>query len=166
MHVGHWKPLLIALATCAVLASPMLGDRAVELHLVERFALDGCGVAFAVLGGSFAEGVDLVGTRLVGVFIATMGLPQMTEVHPIKIPESEDGLGIGSWIEGCQILDNLHRSSHCVSVWSVVHAVGWCGTITMPEAGRNRKARSGALVLKNTLDIGQYSKYKTPFARR
>jgi hypothetical protein len=90
----------------------------------------------------------------------------MTEVHPIKVPESEDGLGIGSCIEGYQILDNLHRSSHCVSVWSVVHTVSRWGTITMPDAGRNRKARSGALELKNALDIGQYSKYKTPFARR
>jgi hypothetical protein len=90
----------------------------------------------------------------------------MTEVHPIKVPESENGLGIGSCIEGCQMLDNLHRSSHCVSVWSVVHAVGWWGTITMPDAGRNRKARSEALVLKKALDIGQYSTYKKPFARR
>ena len=28
MHVGHWKPLLITFATCAVLTSPMLGDLA------------------------------------------------------------------------------------------------------------------------------------------
>src|SRR5687767_6417708 len=79
----------------------------------------------------------------------------MTKVHPIKVPEREDWLGIGSCIKGRQILDNLHRSSHCVSGWSVVHAVGWWGTITMPDAGRNRKARSGAPLLKNALDIGQ-----------
>src|SRR5712691_3150963 len=90
----------------------------------------------------------------------------MTEVHSVKVPESEDGLGIGSCIKGRQILDNLHRSSRYVSVWGVVHAVGRWGTITMPDAGRNRKARSGALLLKNALDIGWYSKYKTPFARR
>src|SRR5436309_7475045 len=85
----------------------------------------------------------------------------MTEVHPVKVSEREDGLGIGSWIEGRQILDNLHRSSRCVSVWGVVHIVGRWGTITMPDAGRNRKARSGALRLKNTLDIMLCSKYKT-----
>jgi hypothetical protein len=90
----------------------------------------------------------------------------MTEVHPVKVPESEDGLRIGPCIEGRQILDNLHRSSCCVSVWDVVHTMGWWGTITMPDAGRNRKARSGALLLKNALDIGRYSKYKTPSARR
>src|SRR5262249_25735830 len=90
----------------------------------------------------------------------------MTEVHPVKVPEREDGLGIGSCIECRKILDNLHRSSRGVSVWSVMHAVGRWGTITMLDAGRNRKARSGALLLKNALDIERYSKYKTPFARR
>jgi DNA excision repair protein ERCC-2 len=35
------------------------------------------GVGFAVLGGSFGEGIDLPGDRLVGAFIATLGLPQV-----------------------------------------------------------------------------------------
>jgi Rad3-related DNA helicase len=40
-----------------------------------RLQPGGRGIAFAVLGGAFAEGVDLPGTRLVGAFIATLGLP-------------------------------------------------------------------------------------------
>ena len=32
-------------------------------------------VGFAVLGGAFSEGIDLPGDALVGVFIATLGLP-------------------------------------------------------------------------------------------
>ena len=48
---------------------------------VARFAVGGCGVGFAVLGGSFAEGIDLVGERLVGAFIATLGLPQVNAVN-------------------------------------------------------------------------------------
>ena len=48
---------------------------------VARFAVGGCGVGFAVLGGSFAEGIDLVGERLVGAFIATLGLPQVNPVN-------------------------------------------------------------------------------------
>ena len=39
------------------------------------------GIAFAVLGGSFAEGVDLPGKRLIGAFIATLGLPQVNEIN-------------------------------------------------------------------------------------
>ncbi|MCL7941963.1 ATP-dependent DNA helicase [Halomonas sp. ATCH28] len=39
------------------------------------FAPGGMGIGFAVLGGAFAEGIDLPGERLVGAFIATLGLP-------------------------------------------------------------------------------------------
>ena len=46
-----------------------------------RFVVDGCGVGFAVLGGSFAEGIDLAGTRLIGAFVATLGLPQLNPVN-------------------------------------------------------------------------------------
>lgn len=46
-----------------------------------RFAFDGCGVGFAVLGGAFAEGIDLTGTRLIGAFVATLGLPQLNPVN-------------------------------------------------------------------------------------
>jgi DNA excision repair protein ERCC-2 len=46
-----------------------------------RFAVDGCGVGFAVLGGMFAEGIDLAGTRLIGAFVATLGLPQQNKVN-------------------------------------------------------------------------------------
>ena len=46
-----------------------------------HFEVDGRGVGFAVLGGSFAEGIDLVGTRLIGAFIATLGLPQFNPMN-------------------------------------------------------------------------------------
>jgi DNA excision repair protein ERCC-2 len=46
-----------------------------------RFVPDGRGVGFAVLGGSFAEGIDLAGTRLIGAFVATLGLPQFNPVN-------------------------------------------------------------------------------------
>lgn len=45
------------------------------------FEVDGRGIGFAVLGGAFAEGIDLVGSRLVGAFIATLGLPQVNPVN-------------------------------------------------------------------------------------
>ena len=48
---------------------------------LERFVEDGRGIGFAVLGGAFAEGVDLPGTRLIGAFIATLGLPQVNPVN-------------------------------------------------------------------------------------
>jgi len=48
---------------------------------LERFTLGGRGIGFAVLGGSFGEGVDLPGERLIGAFVATLGLPQVNPVN-------------------------------------------------------------------------------------
>ncbi|MBK7262212.1 MAG: ATP-dependent DNA helicase [Rubrivivax sp.] len=42
------------------------------------FGPQGQGIGFAVLGGVFAEGVDLPGARLIGAFIATLGLPPVS----------------------------------------------------------------------------------------
>lgn len=48
---------------------------------VSRFTPESEGIAFAVLGGAFGEGIDLPGERLVGAFIATIGLPQINEIN-------------------------------------------------------------------------------------
>lgn len=48
---------------------------------LERFVPGGRGVGFAVLGGSFGEGIDLPGERLIGAFVATLGLPQVNPVN-------------------------------------------------------------------------------------
>lgn len=48
---------------------------------VARFTEDGQGIGFAVLGGAFGEGIDLPGRRLIGAFIATLGLPQVNPVN-------------------------------------------------------------------------------------
>ena len=45
-----------------------------------RFVPAGRGIGFAVLGGAFGEGIDLVGDRLIGAFIATLGLPSVSPV--------------------------------------------------------------------------------------
>ncbi len=46
-----------------------------------RFQPEGSGIGFAVLGGSFGEGIDLPGARLIGAFVATLGLPQLNPVN-------------------------------------------------------------------------------------
>ena len=46
-----------------------------------QFHATGQGIGFAVLGGVFGEGVDLPGKRLIGAFIATLGLPQFDLVN-------------------------------------------------------------------------------------
>ena len=48
---------------------------------IDRFQAGGQGIGFAVLGGAFGEGIDLPGDRLIGAFIATLGLPQLNPVN-------------------------------------------------------------------------------------
>ncbi|MFM0216324.1 MULTISPECIES: ATP-dependent DNA helicase [Paraburkholderia] len=56
-------------------------DEAARDAFLARFRSANQGIGFAVLGGAFSEGVDLVGQQLIGAFIATLGLPQMNEVN-------------------------------------------------------------------------------------
>lgn len=56
-------------------------DEAEKEEFLARFTLKSRGIGFAVLGGAFAEGVDLPGHRLTGAFIATLGLPQINPVN-------------------------------------------------------------------------------------
>ncbi len=56
-------------------------DEASRQAWLQRFDAAGQGIGFAVLGGVFGEGVDLPGRRLIGAFVATLGLPQFDEVN-------------------------------------------------------------------------------------
>ncbi len=56
-------------------------DEAARDEFLARFTPESKGIGFAVLGGSFAEGIDLPGDRLIGAFIATLGLPQVNPVN-------------------------------------------------------------------------------------
>lgn len=56
-------------------------DETERAAFLKRFTCDGRGIGFAVLGGAFGEGIDLPGERLIGAFIATLGLPQMNPVN-------------------------------------------------------------------------------------
>lgn len=48
---------------------------------LDQFTTHSQGVGFAVLGGAFGEGIDLPGARLIGAFIATLGLAQLNPVN-------------------------------------------------------------------------------------
>ena len=60
---------------------------------LERFTPEGQGIGFAVLGGVFGEGIDLPGRRLIGAFIATLGLPQLNPVNEAFSERLEQLLG-------------------------------------------------------------------------
>jgi Rad3-related DNA helicase len=56
-------------------------DGAQRDAFLARFTPTSRGIGFAVLGGVFAEGIDLPGDRLIGAFIATLGLPRVNGVN-------------------------------------------------------------------------------------
>lgn len=56
-------------------------SEAARAGFIERFREDSRGIGFAVLGGVFGEGIDLPGARLIGAFVATLGLPQTNPVN-------------------------------------------------------------------------------------
>ncbi|MEP6963934.1 MAG: ATP-dependent DNA helicase, partial [Polaromonas sp.] len=56
-------------------------DEAARDDFLTRFQPNSRGIGFAVLGGAFGEGIDLPGDRLIGAFIATLGLPQVNPVN-------------------------------------------------------------------------------------
>ncbi len=60
-----------------------------------RFEAGGRGIGFAVLGGAFAEGIDLPGDRLVGAFVASLGLPQHDEANEVMRERMEAMFGDG-----------------------------------------------------------------------
>jgi DNA excision repair protein ERCC-2 len=60
-----------------------------------QFTEESSGIAFAVLGGSFAEGIDLPGRRLVGAFVATLGLPPPNAVNETLRSRLEATFGAG-----------------------------------------------------------------------
>lgn len=70
-------------------------DDAARESFLARFRIDGCGIGFAVLGGSFAEAIDLAGTRLIGAFVATLGLPQFNPVNEELRARLESCFGAG-----------------------------------------------------------------------
>ncbi len=64
-------------------------------EFVARFVPGGQGIGFAVLGGAFGEGIDLPGERLVGAFIASLGLPQHNELNDVMRKRMQERFGQG-----------------------------------------------------------------------
>ena len=70
-------------------------DEAGRQAFLARFTPGQQGIGFAVLGGVFAEGIDLPGSRLIGAFIATLGLPQINPLNEALRQRQQDAFGAG-----------------------------------------------------------------------
>lgn len=67
------------------------------------------GIGFAVLGGAFGEGIDLPGERLIGAFIATLGLPQVNEVNDEIKARMQQMFGQGSGYDYAYLYPGLQK---------------------------------------------------------
>lgn len=74
----RFSALYPAIASSEQTRSMNEGERQAFL---DSFTLNSEGIGFAVLGGAFGEGIDLPGKRLIGAFIATLGLPQVNVIN-------------------------------------------------------------------------------------
>jgi DNA excision repair protein ERCC-2 len=70
-------------------------EEAEREQFLSRFTPSSRGIGFAVLGGSFAEGIDLPGERLIGAFVATLGLPQLNPVNEQIMQRMNTTFGAG-----------------------------------------------------------------------
>ena len=70
-------------------------QEAEQRAFLDRFTDSGQGIGFAVLGGAFAEGIDLPGRRLIGAFLSTLGLPQINAVNEQIRDRMEQLFGAG-----------------------------------------------------------------------
>ena len=70
-------------------------DEPARRQFLQQFDAAGRGIGFAVLGGVFAEGVDLPGQRLIGAFVATLGLPPFDPVNAAICERLEQQFGRG-----------------------------------------------------------------------
>ena len=70
-------------------------DEAARAEFLARFVEGGRGLGLAVLGGAFSEGVDLPGSRLIGAFVATLGLPQFNPVNEAMQRAMDQAMGVG-----------------------------------------------------------------------
>ena len=72
------------------------GMREDDRHgFIARFEEGGQGIGFAVLGGAFGEGIDLPGSRLIGAFVASLGLPQCNALNEITRERMQTRFGKG-----------------------------------------------------------------------
>ena len=76
------RTLTLARPDIAVWHQARRMDDAAQKSFLDNFDESGRGgIGFAVLGGRFSEGIDLPGRKLVGAFIATLGMPQVNAIN-------------------------------------------------------------------------------------
>ena len=96
-----------------------------------------------MLGGAFAEGVDLPGARLIGAFVATLGLPQVNPVNESMRRAMERRFGPGKGYDYTYLYPGLQKVVQAAG--RVIRAESDRGTLHLID-DRYRQARIAALL--------------------
>jgi DNA excision repair protein ERCC-2 len=84
-------------------------SEAAQAEFLAAFLPGGRVLGLAVLGGAFAEGVDLPGDRLHGAFIATLGLPQFNAENETLKQALDRLLGPGQGHDATYLVPGLQK---------------------------------------------------------
>ncbi len=84
-------------------------QEAEQRAFLDRFTEESQGIGFAVLGGAFAEGIDLPGRRLIGAFLSTLGLPQINPVNEQIRARMERLFGAGYGYDYAYLFPGLQK---------------------------------------------------------
>ena len=96
-----------------------------------RFKQGGQGIGLAVLGGAFSEGVDLPGSRLIGAFVATLGLPQVNAVNDSMQRVLAEWVGAGLAYDYCYLYPGLRKVVQAAG--RVIRTETDCGTVVLMD---------------------------------
>ncbi|HYG46248.1 MAG TPA: helicase C-terminal domain-containing protein, partial [Bordetella sp.] len=110
---------------------------------LDRFTETGSGVGFAVLGGAFSEAVDLPGKRLIGAFIATLGLPQVNQVNQRMKAAMDQRYGSGRGYDYTYLYPGLQKIVQAAG--RVIRSEHDTGTVHLID-DRYRRAEVRALL--------------------
>ena len=70
-------------------------DEAARRDFLQQFDATGRDIGYAVLGGVFAEGVDLLCKRLIRALVATLGLPPFGQANAVICERMKQRFGCG-----------------------------------------------------------------------
>ena len=116
-------------------------DEPARRQFLQRFDAARQGIGFAVLGGAFAEGVDLPGRRLIGAFVATLGLPPFDPVNAAICERLEQTFGRGH--DYTYVVPGLQKVVQAAG--RVIRSASDTGTLLLLDA-RYLEARYRALL--------------------
>ena len=117
--------------------TPQMSEPAREAFLA-RFTPDSAGIGFAVLGGAFAEGIDLPGRQLVGAFIATLGMPQTNAVNEQIRERMAANFGAARSHDYAYLYPGLQKVVQAAG--RVIRSTSDCGAVLLMDDRFNRPA--------------------------